>query len=108
MHYSRDRILTTHVGSLPRSQLLCDMLLARDRGEDYDAGEYDRVVADAVCDVVARQRETGIDVPSDGEQSKVSYSTYMMDRGHIVFDGPSATLRNDPTKLEQLIGVVKA
>ncbi len=80
MRHSRDRILTTHVGSLPRSQVLCDMLLTRDRGEDYDAGEYDRVIADAVGDVVARQRETGIEVPSDGEQSKVSYSTYMMDR----------------------------
>ena len=80
MRHSRDHILTTHVGSLPRSQVLCDMLLTRDRGEDYDAGEYDRVIADAVRDVVARQRETGIEVPSDGEQSKVSYSTYMMDR----------------------------
>src|SRR5277367_1127398 len=78
MRHSRDHILTTHVGSLPRSQQLCDKLLARDRGEE--AAEYDRVVADAVRDVVARQRETGLDVPSDGEQSKVSYSTYMMDR----------------------------
>src|SRR5215467_1238814 len=53
MRHSRDRILTTHVGSLPRSQTLCDMLLRRDRGEAYDAAEYDRVVADAVRDVVA-------------------------------------------------------
>jgi 5-methyltetrahydropteroyltriglutamate--homocysteine methyltransferase len=80
MRHSNDHILTTHVGSLPRSQTLCDMLLLRDRGAPHDEGEYDRVVADAVRDVVARQRETGIDVPSDGEQSKVSYSTYMMDR----------------------------
>jgi 5-methyltetrahydropteroyltriglutamate--homocysteine methyltransferase len=56
------------------------MLLRRDRSEPYDPAQYDRVVADAVRDVVARQRETGLDVPSDGEQSKVSYSTYMMDR----------------------------
>jgi len=80
MRHSRDHILTTHVGSLPRSQKLCDMLLTRDRGEAYEPAQYDRVVADAVRDVVARQHETGIDVPSDGEQSKVSYSTYMMDR----------------------------
>jgi len=80
MRHSRDQILTTHVGSLPRSQKLCDMLLTRDRGEAYEPAQYDRVVADAVRDVVARQHETGIDVPSDGEQSKVSYSTYMMDR----------------------------
>jgi len=80
MRHSRDHILTTHVGSLPRSQKLCDMLLTRDRGEAYEPAQYDRVVTDAVRDVVARQHETGIDVPSDGEQSKVSYSTYMMDR----------------------------
>ena len=80
MRHSRDHILTTHVGSLPRSQQLCDMLLTRDRGEAYEPAAYDRVVADAVRDVVARQHETGINVPSDGEQSKVSYSTYMMDR----------------------------
>ena len=80
MRHSRDQILTTHVGSLPRSQKLCDMLLTRDRGEAYEPAQYDRVVTDTVRDVVARQHETGIDVPSDGEQSKVSYSTYMMDR----------------------------
>ena len=80
MRVSTDRILTTHVGSLPRSQKLADTLIARDRGEPYDPAEYDRVVAEAVHAVVERQRAVGVDVPSDGEQSKVSYSTYMMDR----------------------------
>ena len=80
MRTSLDRILTTHVGSLPRSQTLVDALLKKDRGEPYDPAGYDRTSAEAVEHVVARQSAVGIDVPSDGEQSKVSYSTYMMDR----------------------------
>jgi len=80
MRHSGNHILTTHVGSLPRSQTLVDWLLRKDRGEAYDTDEFDRVIADAVSDAVARQKDAGIDVPSDGEQSKVSYSTYMMDR----------------------------
>ena len=80
MRQSTDRILTTHVGSLPRSQALAEMLLKKDRGEAYDPAEYDRVISEAVTDVVATQVELGIDIPSDGEQSKISYSTYMMDR----------------------------
>lgn len=80
MRHSTDHILTTHVGSLPRPQTLVDALLRKDRGELYDTEELDRVVCEAVRDAVARQKNAGIDVPSDGEQSKVSYSTYMMDR----------------------------
>lgn len=80
MRVSTDRILTTHVGSLPRSQTLVDALLKKERGEPYDQAEYARVITEAVHAVVARQAAIGIDVPSDGEQSKVSYSTYMMDR----------------------------
>jgi len=80
MRQSTDRILTTHVGSLPRPQSLVDALLKKDHGEDFDRVEYDRVIAKAVDTVVARQVSTGIDIPSDGEASKVSYSTYMMDR----------------------------
>lgn len=80
MRRSTDHILTTHVGSLPRSQTLVDALLKKDHGEAYDPAEYDRVVSGAVHDVVALQAKLGIDIPSDGEQSKVSYSTYMMDR----------------------------
>ncbi len=80
MRTSADRILTTHVGSLPRSQALVDALLRKDRGETYDEAAYDRTIAEAVDDAIARQKAAGVDVPSDGEQSKVSYSTYMMDR----------------------------
>ena len=80
MRQSTDHILTTHVGSLPRSQTLVDALLKKDHGETYDPAEYDRVVSGAVQDAVNLQAKLGIDIPSDGEQSKVSYSTYMMDR----------------------------
>ncbi|MEI9892066.1 MAG: hypothetical protein WDN45_17800 [Caulobacteraceae bacterium] len=65
---------------MPRPQSLVDMLLKKDHGQAYDEAEYDRVIHDAVTAVVKRQVEAGVDVPSDGEASKVSYSTYMMDR----------------------------
>ena len=80
MRTSGGRVITTHVGSLPRSQALVDILLKKDRDEPYDKDEYDRVIAQSVRDVVRHQREIGIDVVSDGEQGKVSYSTYMMER----------------------------
>ncbi len=81
MRQSTDRILTTHVGSLPRTAPgLIDALLKKDRGEAQDEREYVCTIAAAVDEVMARQAGIGIDVPSDGEQSKVSYSTYMMDR----------------------------
>ena len=79
MKTSRDRILTTHVGSLPRGAELVETLLAKDRG-DYDAARHEAIVHQAVLDAVAKQKTVGIDIPSDGEAGKVSYSTYMMDR----------------------------
>ena len=82
------RIKTTHVGSLPRGPELTPLLLARDKGEPYDAAAFDRVVATAVDDAVARQVAAGVSVVSDGELGKVGYSTYMIERlsgfgGHI-------------------------
>jgi len=80
MRGSTDRILTTHVGSLPRSQPVCDVLFAREQGAVGDSVAAARVIADAVRDVVRRQVETGIDVVSDGETNKISYATYIADR----------------------------
>ncbi len=80
MRASTDRILTTHVGSLPRSQAVTDVLFARERGEIQDAAAAAAVISDAVRDVVRRQVETGIDVVSDGEMNKISYATYIADR----------------------------
>ena len=56
MQGSQERILTTHVGSLPRAQPVVDLLARKEGGEPYDAAEFDRVMAEAVRDVVARQR----------------------------------------------------
>jgi 5-methyltetrahydropteroyltriglutamate--homocysteine methyltransferase len=80
MRSSTDRIVTTHVGSLPRSAALSDLLLRKDHGEEVDQAEFDRVVRESVADHVARQAAIGIDVVSDGEASKVSYATYIHER----------------------------
>jgi 5-methyltetrahydropteroyltriglutamate--homocysteine methyltransferase len=77
---SSERILVTHVGSLPRSQAVTDVLFARDRGDVADAAAGNATIADAVRDVVRRQVESGVDVVSDGEMSKISYATYIKDR----------------------------
>jgi 5-methyltetrahydropteroyltriglutamate--homocysteine methyltransferase len=80
MHHSIDRILTTHVGSLPRSQGVTDVLFARERGTTVDALADAGVITDAVAEVVRRQVAIGIDVVSDGEMSKISYATYIAKR----------------------------
>jgi len=77
---STERILTTHVGSLPRSQAVTDVLFAREKNEVKDKRAAATVIADAVRDVVLRQVAAGIDVVSDGEMSKISYATYVADR----------------------------
>jgi len=80
MKQSTDRILTTHVGSLPRPQAVVDMLFRREQKEPYDRAEFDRIMADAVSETVRKQVETGIDIVSDGETSKIGYATYIKDR----------------------------
>jgi 5-methyltetrahydropteroyltriglutamate--homocysteine methyltransferase len=80
MRTSTDRILTTHVGSLPRSQAVTDVLFGRENGGIRDEAAAARVIADAVEDVVRKQVAAGIDVVSDGEMSKISYATYVADR----------------------------
>ena len=80
MQRSADRILTTHVGSLPRSQAVTDVLFARERDEGGDPAMGASVITAAVADVVRRQVGVGIDVVSDGEMSKISYATYISKR----------------------------
>lgn len=92
MRCSSERILTTHVGSLPRSQAVTDVLFARERGEIKDAGAAATVISDAVRDVVRRQVETGVDVVSDGEMNKISYATYIADR----FSGFGGDTQREP------------
>jgi 5-methyltetrahydropteroyltriglutamate--homocysteine methyltransferase len=76
---SSDRILTTHVGSLPRSQAVTDVLFAHEKGAPLDEAAA-RTFSDAVSDVVRRQVDAGVDIVSDGETSKISYATYIRDR----------------------------
>ena len=80
MSASAGRILTTHVGSLPRSQAVTDVLFAREREETRDVARDDAVITEAVAEVVRRQVEVGIDIVSDGEMSKISYATYIARR----------------------------
>jgi 5-methyltetrahydropteroyltriglutamate--homocysteine methyltransferase len=80
MKLSTDRILTSHVGSLPRSQEVVDFLFTQDRGEPYEQSAFDAAMQKGVEDVVAKQAQCGIDVVSDGETSKISYATYIRHR----------------------------
>jgi len=75
-----DRIFTTHVGSLPRPQEVVDLLFAQDRDESYDAAHFESAMLRAVRAVLAEQSKAGVDVVSDGEMSKISYSTYIRHR----------------------------
>ena len=87
------RILTTHVGSLPRPPELVEFVFAEDRGEEVDRAEYDRLLDAAVRDRVRHQVDAGIDIVSDGEMSKIGYATYIRHRlsGFEVGDVPRAT-----------------
>lgn len=80
MKTSTDRILTTHVGSLPRSARVAELLLARETGAPVDEAEFDAILREAVADVVQQQVAIGIDVVSDGELGKIGYATYIKDR----------------------------
>jgi len=73
-------IRTTHVGSLPRSAAVTDVLFAAERGEAVDPARFDSTVAAGVDEAVRRQVAAGIDLVSDGEMSKISYATYIKDR----------------------------
>ena len=102
MKTSTDRILTTHVGSLPRSQAVTDTVFAQEQGEVV-AGAA-QIIRDAVNDVLAKQAAAGVDIVSDGEMSKISYATYIKDR-ITGFDGDSD--RQPPSDLEEFPGFLK-
>ena len=100
------KILTSHVGSLPRSQEVVDFIFARENGVSYDESLFDKTMTNAVNETVKKQTESGIDIVSDGETSKISYATYVKDR-YTGFSGDSprnapADLKMFPTFLERL------
>lgn len=80
MERSTERILTTHVGSMPRPQYVVDQLFSQDSGEDYDPDEFDTAMTRAVQEVAQKQVAAGVDIISDGEMSKISYATYIRHR----------------------------
>ena len=80
MHRSDHRILTTHVGSLPRPPALRDLLIRHERGENIDTAEFQRQIEAAVHRVVAKQLEAGIDIGNNGEQPRVGFQTYVASR----------------------------
>ncbi len=80
MRTSTERILTTHVGSLPRPHDVAELLAAKEFGEDYDTVAFEDRMDRAVADCVADQCAIGLDVINDGEIAKTGYATYIQDR----------------------------
>src|SRR5207247_5127718 len=80
MMISSERILVTHVGSLPRSDELSDLLIRREEGEAIGREELSRTLDHAVRYVVEKQARAGIDIGNDGEQQRVAFQTYMAQR----------------------------
>ena len=98
------RILTTHVGSLPRSKAVTDLVFEHENGEITDWDAFNLTIAGAVKDVVAKQVSAGVDLVSDGEMSKISYATYIKDR-ITGFEGDSP--RTPPSDLEEFPGFLE-
>lgn len=98
------KILTSHVGSLPRTQKVVDFIFARENEKPFDQSGFDAAMTEAVNETVAKQVAAGIDIVSDGETSKISYATYVKDR-YTGFSGDS--LRNAPADLKMFPGYLK-
>ena len=106
MIFSRDRILTTHVGSLPRNEKLSDLLVRQEAGEKFDPKEMAAEMDSAVRHVVDKQVAAGIDIGNDGEQQRVGFQTYVPQR-MVGFAGVSKRRRGRefeefPELVEQL------
>jgi 5-methyltetrahydropteroyltriglutamate--homocysteine methyltransferase len=80
MKLSRDRILSTHVGSLPRNAALSDLLITQEEGKSYDPKALAAEMDQAVRHVVAQQLQAGIDIGNDGEQRRIGFQTYVPQR----------------------------
>lgn len=97
-------IRTTHVGSLPRTALVADLLFGAEKGLLFEPVAYQRIMDEGTAAIVARQKQAGIDIPSDGETSKISYATYIKDR-LTGFEGDSP--RSPPADLEDYPGFLE-
>lgn len=98
------KVLTTHVGSLPRTQDVVDFIFAREHEKAFDQSEFDQCMSAACSETVRKQVEAGVDIVSDGETSKISYATYVKDR-YTGFSGDSE--RNAPGDLKLFPGFLK-
>ena len=98
------RILTTHVGSLPRSQDVVDFIFTRENNKQYVEKDFDECMRNNVLSTAKKQKIAGIDIVSDGETSKISYATYVKDR-YTGFSGDSP--RNPPEDLKLFPGFLK-
>ena len=98
------KVLTTHVGSLPRTQAVVDFIFARENDTPFAQADFDACMTSAVSETVAKQVAAGVDIVSDGETSKISYATYVKDR-YTGFGGDSP--RNAPADLKQFPSFLK-
>ena len=98
------KIKVTHVGSLPRTQNVVDLIFARENDEKFDQSIFDQTMANAVSETVQKQVKANVDIVSDGETSKISYATYVKDR-YTGFSGDSP--RNAPADLQMFPGFLK-
>jgi 5-methyltetrahydropteroyltriglutamate--homocysteine methyltransferase len=97
-------VLTSHVGSLPRTQDVVDFIFARENETAYDTAAFDACMTTAVDETVRKQVAAGVGIVSDGETSKISYATYVKDR-YTGFSGDSP--RNAPADLKMFPGFLK-
>jgi 5-methyltetrahydropteroyltriglutamate--homocysteine methyltransferase len=107
MKRSSERILTTHVGSLVRPPEILECILTRAAGREVNEDTFERVVSEGVCEVVRKQAEVGIDVPSDGEYSKPNFFSYATERLEglgIAGDGEAPAAMNYPILVQEYPG----
>jgi len=104
MEVNLKKISVTHVGSLPRKQEVVDFIFARENNQKYNQDDFDNVMNKAVIETVKKQVDSGVDIVSDGETSKISYATYVKDR-YNGFSGDSP--RNPPADLKMFPSFLK-
>ena len=104
MEVKLNKISVTHVGSLPRKQEVVDFIFARENNQKYNHDDFDNVMNKAVLETVKKQVDSGVDIVSDGETSKISYATYVKDR-YNGFSGDSP--RNPPADLKMFPSFLK-
>ncbi|MBV9259965.1 MAG: cobalamin-independent methionine synthase II family protein [Pseudolabrys sp.] len=107
MIFSKDRILATHVGSLPRNEVLTELLIRQESGETIDLKQLAAEKDKAVADIVARQKAAGIDIGNDGEQQRVGFQTYVPQRMSGFAGESKRPMGRDLVEFPELIEVQK-